>query len=67
MLDARAASEFSVYKAKLKLLTLDLGDDGPSDFAFTTPGNMVGDAPGDMGRLMRLAGWIDLDSEITVR
>ena len=27
---------------------------------------MVGDAPGDMGRLMRLAGWVDLDSEITV-
>ncbi|KAK0104513.1 MutS protein msh5 [Cadophora gregata] len=67
VLDARPASEFSSYKAKLKLLNLDFAGDGPSNFAFTTPGdNMGGDTPNDMGKLMRLAGWIDLDSELTL-
>ncbi|KAH7403355.1 muts domain V-domain-containing protein [Cadophora sp. MPI-SDFR-AT-0126] len=67
VLDARAASEFSCYKAKLKLLNLDISGGGNSNFAFTTSGNnMVGDAPENMGRLMRLAGLIDLDSELTL-
>lgn len=67
-LDARAASEFSPERAKSKLLSLDITADRMSNFTMTTAGNnMVGDTPDEMGRLMRLAGWVDLGSELTVR
>ncbi|CZS90681.1 related to MSH5-meiosis-specific protein [Rhynchosporium graminicola] len=65
VLDARAASEFSPERAKSKLLSLDLTADGVSQYKMVTPGNnMVGDSAVDLGRLMTLAGWIDLESDV---
>jgi DNA mismatch repair protein MSH5 len=68
VLDARPSPEFSSEGAKSKLVGLDLAADNGLNIAFTTPGDaMIGDASmGRQGRLMRLAGWIDLDSEVTV-
>ncbi|KAH7330304.1 muts domain V-domain-containing protein [Rhexocercosporidium sp. MPI-PUGE-AT-0058] len=67
ILDARPTSEFSLEKAKFRLLRLDFKVDGQPQFALTTPANaMIGDAPDEMGRQMRLAGCIDLDSELTI-
>jgi hypothetical protein len=45
--------------------------DGAPNIMFTTPGDdLVGDAGyrqgGRQGQLMKLAGWIDLDSKLTV-
>ncbi|KAI9051038.1 hypothetical protein LZ554_005146 [Drepanopeziza brunnea f. sp. 'monogermtubi'] len=68
VLDARPSPEFSSEGAKSKLVGLDLAADDGLNIAFTTPGDaMIGDASmGRQGRLMRLAGWIDLDSEVTI-
>lgn len=50
------------------LLALDLnGDQGPNITFRTSHDNVVEDAVGQQGRLVRLAGWIDLDSELAVR
>ncbi|KAH9210583.1 muts domain V-domain-containing protein [Leptodontidium sp. 2 PMI_412] len=67
ILDARPASEFSPEKAKVRLLSLDFNSDGQPQFNLTTPGHtVVGAAPDEMGRQMRLSGWINLDSELTI-
>ncbi|KAL2067305.1 hypothetical protein VTL71DRAFT_1729 [Oculimacula yallundae] len=67
VLDARAASEFSSERAKSKLLSLDMTAEGVSRYAMMAPGsNTIGDTADGLGRLMRLAGWIDLDSELTL-
>jgi DNA mismatch repair protein MSH5 len=69
------ASEFSYEGAKNRLVSkLDLTIDDAPKIAFTTPGDEFGggsyapgtDGLGRQGRLMRLAGWIDLDSKLTV-
>jgi DNA mismatch repair protein MSH5 len=70
-------SEFSYDSARSRLVGLKLGhEDGPR-ITFITPGDLTaGDdedyVPGDaavesrQGQLLRLAGWIDVDSRVTV-
>jgi hypothetical protein len=77
VLDSRPSSEFHYENAKNKLLNLELSSDKVPNIIFTTPENeLTGKAAngqvelaglGRQGRLMRLAGWIDLDSRLTVR
>lgn len=73
LLEVRPPNEFSFEAAKGKLATLRLEDD-VTRVDFIVPGdvNMLGDEsleniPGQQGRLLRLAGSIDMDSQITVR
>jgi DNA mismatch repair protein MSH5 len=73
----RPMSEFSCDSARSRLVGLKLGhEDGPR-ITFITPGDLTaGDdedyVPGDaavesrQGQLLRLAGWIDVDSRVTV-
>ena len=78
VLDSRPSSEFNFEAAKNKLINLDIASDHGPQVMFTTPddditGNAtrgwdpVDLAAGRYSRLMRLAGWIDLDSRLTVR
>lgn len=73
----RLNSEFNYESAKTKLLSLRLNEpDGPR-VSFVIPGDVLpnehgpagaGDAMGASreGNLIRLAGWIDLESQLTV-
>ncbi|KAI4729264.1 hypothetical protein E4T49_02943 [Aureobasidium sp. EXF-10728] len=73
----RPVSEFSYDSAKSRLVNLKLGhEDGPR-ITFMTPGDftaesnedhMAGDAAVEsrQGQLLRLAGWIDVESRVTV-
>lgn len=74
---ARPMSEFSYDSARSRLVNLKLGhEDGPR-ITFMTPGDLTAEsnedyAAGDtavesrQGQLLRLAGWIDVDSRVTV-
>lgn len=73
----RPVSEFSYDSAKSRLVNLRLGhEDGPR-ITFITPGDLtagndedyvVGDAAveSSQGQFLRLAGWINVDSRVTV-
>ena len=73
LLETRPPSDFHYDAAKDKLASLDLiGDDGPQ-ISFNIPGEMALDDQANNGRvscqqgqLLRLAGWIDMDSRVTV-
>lgn len=77
ILDSRPSSEFHHENAKNKLVNLELSADEVPNIIFTTPGDeLTGKVAqgqlelaglGRQGRLMRLAGWIDLDSRLTVQ
>jgi DNA mismatch repair protein MSH5 len=73
VLNPQPSGNFSYEAAKSKLVNLELGADDAPDIIFTTPGDdLSGDvgygqaSMGHQGRLMRLGGWIDLDSTLTV-
>jgi DNA mismatch repair protein MSH5 len=78
VLDSRPSVEFQFDAAKNKLINLDIALEHGPDIMFTTPGDdfINNDAyrqghndsgVGRKGKLMRLAGWLDLDSRLTVR
>ena len=73
ILDSRPSSDFNYEAAKNKIVNLELVADENPNIIFNTPGDeLVGDGYADQGgvgrqgKLMRLAGWIDLDSRLTV-
>lgn len=70
ILDSRPSAEFRYDAAKNKLVHLDFSVDEPTRMVFTTPGDNMGDqlesGTGRQGRLLRLAGLVDLESRITV-
>jgi DNA mismatch repair protein MSH5 len=73
LLEVRPPGEFSSDAAKGKLATLRFGDDGAPQMNFVVPGDLnllgeesLGNAPGQHGRLLRLAGLVDLESRLTV-
>jgi len=74
VLDSQQSTDFKFGSAKNKLVNLELGVDETPKIVFAVPGDdMTGEAirgehssTGHQGRLMRLAGWIDLDSCLTV-
>ncbi len=77
MLERRPSSEFSYDVAKNKLVYLDIdSDNGPEttmhvagDVGMINTAREGEDNPGTgrQARLLRLNGWIDLDSRVTVR
>lgn len=69
ILDTRAAADFRYEAAKEKLINLDLID--PPEIVFRTAGDdgySGGEhsSIGREGKLLRLAGWLDLGSYFTV-
>lgn len=76
VLDSRPAAEFYYDAAKNKLVNLDFYGPQGSGMVFTTPADdPVGghshdpEGPrniGQQGRQMRMAGWIDLESRLSV-
>ncbi|KAL6169067.1 hypothetical protein ACJQWK_05427 [Exserohilum turcicum] len=73
LLEVRPPSEFSYDSAKVKLVSLRLGEDNGTRIEFNIPGELatVGHpgeehSVGQQGELLRLAGWIDLESRSTV-
>ncbi|KAF2632157.1 hypothetical protein BU25DRAFT_487709 [Macroventuria anomochaeta] len=71
LLDVRPPSEFYYDAAKNKLMILRLGEDDGTQVSFNIPGDHLGGyddegALGQQGQLLRLAGWIDMESRVTV-
>ncbi|KAF3049875.1 MutS protein msh5 [Didymella keratinophila] len=71
LLDVRPPSEFYYDAAKSKLMTLRLGEEDGAQVTFNVPGDHLGgydteSAHGQQGRLLHLAGWVDMESRVTV-
>lgn len=72
LLEVRPPSEFNYDSARTKLVSLRLGEDNGTRFRFNVPGEFAaGNHPeesstGQQGQLLRLAGWVDLESRSTV-
>jgi DNA mismatch repair protein MSH5 len=72
-LEVRPPSEFNYDSARNKLASLHLGEDHDTYIEFNVPGELAtvghpdkGQSIGQQGQLLRLAGWIDLESRSTV-
>lgn len=73
LLDVRPPSEFYYEFARTKLVSLRLGENNGTRVRFNVPGelateNHLGEesSTGQQGQLLRLAGWIDIESRSTV-
>lgn len=76
VLEVRPSPEFSYESGKNKLINLRIGSDVGPRVTFITPGDAdtyedIGDGDGAgftgrQGQLLRLSGWIDVESRITV-
>lgn len=74
LLEVRPPNEFAYTAAKSKLVSLRLGEDFGPRISFNVPGELIGNdrfndgnAAGEQGKLLRLAGWVDMESHTTVR
>ncbi|EFQ91292.1 hypothetical protein PTT_11889 [Pyrenophora teres f. teres 0-1] len=73
LLEVRPPSEFYYESARTKLLSLRLGEENGTRVRFNVPGELPvanhheeESFVGQQGQLLRLAGWIDLESRSTV-
>lgn len=71
LLEVRPPSEFYYDAARSKLMTLRLGENDGAQVTFNVPGDHLGGydaegAHGQQGQLLRLAGWVDMESRVTV-
>lgn len=76
MLEFRPTSEFGYDSARNKLVNLRIGQPGGPNVTFIVPGDVVtheedvidGDMgyTGRQGQLLRLSGWINMESRVTV-
>jgi DNA mismatch repair protein MSH5 len=73
LLEVRPPSEFYYSAARSKLVSLQLGEDDGTRVSFNVPGELGVDnhreednVAGQQGQLLRLAGWVDIESRITV-
>lgn len=71
LLDVRPPNEFYYDAAKNKLTTLKFGEDDGTQVSFNVPGDHPGSFDDDnvhcrQGQLLRLAGWVDVESRTTV-
>lgn len=73
LLEVRPPSEFYYDAARIKLVNLNLSDEQDTQINFSIPGELaaghnVDDDKmiGQQGQLLRLAGWIDTDSRVSV-
>jgi DNA mismatch repair protein MSH5 len=74
ILEIRPPAEFNTEVAKSRIISLDLAADNGPRFDFVTPGDVYGpeakndhgEAIGQQERLLRFAGYIDLDNGSSV-
>ncbi|ORY09079.1 mismatch repair protein 5 [Clohesyomyces aquaticus] len=74
LLEVRPHFEFAYEAAKSKLAQLRIGEDDGPQVTFVVPGDVVaanwaydnGDAAGRQDQLLRLSGWVDMESQLTV-
>lgn len=72
LLEVRPSSEFYYEEAKSKMLNLRLGENNGPRVTFIVPGDVIEhynngeNKTSRQGQLLRLAGWIDMDSRLTV-
>ncbi|KAF2182192.1 hypothetical protein K469DRAFT_636979 [Zopfia rhizophila CBS 207.26] len=74
LLEVRPSSEFNYEAAKSKLVNLKLEEDDGPQVTFIVPGDIVtaeglddgGGFAGQQGQLLRLSGWVDIESRVTV-
>ena len=74
LLEVRPPNEFAYSAAKSKLVSLRLGRESGPRISFNVPGELIANdrfdddnATGQQGKLLRLAGWVDMESHTTVR
>ncbi|KAK4543724.1 hypothetical protein LTR36_005369 [Oleoguttula mirabilis] len=76
LLECRPAAEFGYDSARNKLVNLRIGQQGGPRVTFVVPGDLVTEQDdynnpdasfaGRQGQLLRLSGWINIESRITV-
>lgn len=74
LVEIRPSSEFNYETAKNKLVNLRLGSNDGPHITYTIPGDVVAAEEFDeeagivsrQGQLLRLSGWIDIESQLTV-
>jgi DNA mismatch repair protein MSH5 len=73
VLEVRPPSEFYYDAAKSKLVNLHLGEENGTHISFNVPGELAtnvrlsdNNIAGQQGQLLRLSGWIDIESRVTV-
>lgn len=73
LLEVRPPAEFLYDAAKSKLVNLHLGDENGTRVSFSVPGELGANnhcddenGAGQQGQLLRLAGWINVESRVTV-
>ncbi|KAH3979586.1 hypothetical protein HBH70_150560 [Parastagonospora nodorum] len=72
LLEVRPPSEYSYDAARSKLVNLRLGEEDGTRVRFNIPGELGANEhdeeniAGKQGQLLRLAGWVDVDSQATV-
>ena len=73
LLEVRPPSEFLYDAARSKLVNLHLGQENGTRVIFNVPGELAAidnlndeGVAGQQGQLLRLAGWIDMESRVTV-
>jgi DNA mismatch repair protein MSH5 len=73
VLEVRPPSEFYYDAAKSKLVNLHLGEEDGTYISFNVPGELAANVhlsddnvAGQQGQLLRLSGWIDIESRVTV-
>jgi DNA mismatch repair protein MSH5 len=74
LLDVRPPSDFSYDAARSKVVNLRLGEEHGTRVSFNIPGQLSANdhvdednVAGQQGRLLRLAGWVDIESRTTVK
>ncbi|KAF1911832.1 muts domain V-domain-containing protein [Ampelomyces quisqualis] len=73
LLEVRPPAEFLYDAARSKLVNLHLGDENGTQVSFSVPGELGAtdhlddeNVAGQQGQLLRLAGWVDVESRVTV-
>lgn len=74
LLEIRPSSEFNYQAASSKLVNLNIGSASAPLMSFVTPADVIvandfGDDEafgGHQGQLLKLAGWVDVDSKLSV-
>lgn len=73
ILEVRPPSEFYYDAAKSKLVNLRLGEEHGTRVSFNVPGELAAgnhvdddNVASQQGQLLRLAGWVDVESRVTV-
>ncbi|QIX01697.1 hypothetical protein AMS68_007214 [Peltaster fructicola] len=66
LFESRPSAEFAYESSKNKLLNLNIGRSYGPQVNFIVPGDEVNEQDSRQGQLLRLSGWIDAESRLTI-